>query len=619
MRQNKTPVLHFETLKIFQQNKGLALGLALLFVMGCSHLKTSDERVLRNSIWANNDRAPQSLHPKMNEEQLAQQEADAHFTMGESYSFQGEHLKAIEEFKQTLLKDPDSVTVRLRLAGEFVRAGLMTEAIEFAESSVQLKPENTEARMLLGGLYTSAKLYDSAVEQFQKVYELDSENEEAALFIGAVYAEKGEFEKADNHFYRVLKVPDFKSKAQAYFYLGKINHEKENSDESLTIQHLKKSIDLDPSSRETVLALSQILMGTDKGSEAEKVLLRFQDENGPDPDSSRLLAKIYLQNKDYKKASEHLAILSKFDGQNISLKIQRALIHMELKERDEAIVLLEDLLEEAPELDKARFYLGALYLDKEQYPKALENLGKIPPASTYFSDSRIQMTHLYKAEKNYSKAEKILEDSIKSRPDLPEFVAALATIYDSQKKYDKARDVLEKAIPSFPEDTQLKFFLGSVNDRLGKTQESIEAFKQVLAVDGDHVQALNYLAFTYAELGENLGEAMVMAKKALRLSPEDPFILDTVGWIYFRKGEFKEAQKYIEAAYRQKPDESIIVEHLGDVYVKTESWNRAATMYQQAKILETDANKSRKIDEKLAAIQNQAQPAGRLPASLPED
>jgi len=606
-------------LKIFQKFRGLALGLGSLIVMGCAHTGAhKDEKLVRNSILTNMDRAPQSLDPKMDESQLKQQEADAHFTLGESYSFQGEPLKAIEEFKQTLLKDPDSVVVRLRLAGEYVRAGLMSEGIDAAESAVKMDPDNTEARMLLGGLYTGTKLYDSAVEQFERVYELDSSNEEAALFIGAVYAEKGDFEKADNHFYRVLKVPGFKSKAEAYYYLGKINHEKENGNPEVTLKNLRKAIALKPEYKDAVMALGQILVGMDRDKEAEKVLLSFQDENGPEPSTSRLLAKIYLKAKDFPKASEQLAILSKFEKDNISLKIQRALIHMELRQNDEAIALLEELLEQAPELDKARFYLGALYLDKEQMKKSIFHLEKIPPASTYYTDARVQISQIYKNQGDLGRAQKNLEEGIKNRPDLPEFVGALAIIYDTQKDYKKAEDLLKKSLPLFPESAQLRFYLGSVSDRLGKTEDSIQAFKDALEVDPDHVQSLNYLAYTYAELGKNLEEAMDMAEKALRLAPSDPFILDTVGWIHFRRGEYKEAQEFIEAAYRQKPDESVIVEHLGDVYVKTESWSRAEAMYRQAQLLESDAKKSKEIQDKIAAIKNQLQPEGRLPASLPE-
>ncbi len=604
--------------KIFQKLAVLLFGAVLLTQIGCAHSRNSDERFLKNSLLTNNDRAPQSLEPKLTPEQVLRQEADAHFTLAESYSFQGESAKAIEEFKQTLLKDPDSVLVRIRLAGEYVRAGIISEAVSVAASAVEMDPKNKDARMLLAGLYTGTKLYDQAIEQFEIAYEIDSTNEEAALYIGAIYAEKGDFEKAENHFHRLLMVKDFASKAKAHYYMGKINHEREDSDVKVTLKHLRAAVSLDPNYREAVVALAQIQSEIGMDKEAEETLFKFQDSNGPDPEMARLLAKIYLKSKQFSKASEQLQILSKFDSSNLSLKIQRALIHMELKEKEEAIAILKEILAESPDLDKARFYLGALYLDKAEIENAIGQLEKIPPASTYYVDSQIQISQLFKERGQIARSEKLLSESIKERDDSPELVAALATTYDSQKKYKEAKNLLENAIEKFPENVQLRFFLGSVFDRLGETEKSIQAFRLTLEIDPDHVQSLNYLAYTFAETNQNLDEAEVFAKKALRLAPNDPYILDTVGWIYFKKGNLKEAQKHIEAAYRQKPDEAVIVEHLGDIYVRTESWNRAAAMYHQAQLLESDDKKARAIRDKLAAIQNQAQPAKRLPASLPE-
>lgn len=606
------------SLKIFQ--KALVLGLLSLGTLRCTHLsRSSDERWVKNSILANHDRAPQSLSPDFSSEQQTRLEADAHFTLAESYSFQGESGKAIEEFKQTLLKDPESVVVRLRLAAEYARTGLISEAIEMAKQAVEKDPHHSEARMLLAGLYTGAKIYDAAIEQFEAAYAQDESNEEAALFIGAIYAEKGDFPKAENHFYRILKVPGFKSKAKAYAYLAKINYEKENSQLDQTVRLFEQSIQLDPNNQETVLSLAQIYMEEGFPKKAEKVLLHFQDEQGPDGETSRLLARLYLQAKNFSKASEQLQILSRFDPTNLSLKIQRALIHMELKETESAIALLKEILEESPELDKARFYLGALYLDQGQIDESIEQFEAIPSGSTYYKESRLQISQLYRETGRPVLAAKSLKASIEQRPDLPDLVAALAVIYDSQRKFKEAKEVLEVATSHFPENSQLHFFLGTIYDRLGAPKKSIEAFKVALRIDPDHVQSLNYMAYTYAELGQNLEEAEEMAHKALRLAPNDPYVLDTVGWVHFKKGNYKEAQKWIEAAYRQKPDEAIILEHLGDVYVKTESWNRASTMYQQAQILETDRNKVNSIREKLAAIENQSQPRGRMPASLPGD
>jgi Tfp pilus assembly protein PilF len=125
------------------------------------------------------------------------------------------------------------------------------------------------------------------------------------------------------------------------------------------------------------------------------------------------------------------------------------------------------------------------------------------------------------------------------------------------------------------------------------------------------------LAYTYAELGKNLEDATAMAAHALELQPNDGYILDTIGWIHFKKGEDEEAIKYLEAAHRAKSDEAIIAEHLGDAYLRHQMWQKAQKMYIRAAELERDLDHNRKIMEKIANVQNQVQDgSSRAPASI---
>jgi tetratricopeptide (TPR) repeat protein len=89
-------------------------------------------------------------------------QADYHFAMGETYANEGQSEKAIEEFRHTLVYDPDSATVRFRLAKEYVRMGLIAEAIEHAEASAKMDPKTLDTRFLLGAMYSSMKMYDKA-------------------------------------------------------------------------------------------------------------------------------------------------------------------------------------------------------------------------------------------------------------------------------------------------------------------------------------------------------------------------------------------------------------------------------------------------------------------------
>ena len=144
--------------------------------------------------------------------------------------------------------------------------------------------------------------------------------------------------------------------------------------------------------------------------------------------------------------------------------------------------------------------------------------------------------------------------------------------------------------------------------------------EQVIRLDQNHVQALNYLAYTYAEEGENLELAESLVDRAIVLKPNDGYILDTKGWILFKQGRLKQALSFLEKAYSLKVDESIIAEHLADVYYRLELVDKAYKMYVEAAKLENDSEKLAKIQQKLAAINRQRQSVGRrVPASTPRE
>ena len=139
----------------------------------------------------------------------------------------------------------------------------------------------------------------------------------------------------------------------------------------------------------------------------------------------------------------------------------------------------------------------------------------------------------------------------------------------------------------------------------------------VLEIDGEHIQALNYLAYTLAEKGDELDYAQELALKALGLKKNYGFILDTLGWIMFKKGDVGQSIKYLEAAYKQEKNESIIAEHLGDAYFNFQLAEKAKSMYIEAARTEKDVNKRRKIYEKIASIEKQVSfGKKRTPASV---
>lgn len=112
--------------------------------------------------------------------------------------------------------------------------------------------------------------------------------------------------------------------------------------------------------------------------------------------------------------------------------------------------------------------------------------------------------------------------------------------------------------------------------------------KLILELDPDHADSLNFIGYSYAERGIHLREAEEMIKKALTLKPGNAYIIDSLGWVYFKQNKIDQAIKYLKEATSLMPDDAAITEHLGDVYVQTGRFREALNIYKRSLQLNPD-------------------------------
>lgn len=603
-------------------NRAFLVAVALIMT-GCASSPFGGLGSVHDSSLTNQHPAPLGLSPQIIspdgdptlDPTYMTSQADYHYTMGEAMSLEGRSEKAVEEFKLVLVYDPSSIIVRLRLASEYVRQGLLTEAIEQAESAVEKDPSAAEPRFLLAGLYSSLKMYDLALKQYYSMLENDPGNSEAQMYIGAILAEQKKYDQAVEHFYTVAKSPTAKEPERAYYYIGRIRAEQDSNHSKEAERAYGLALKERPDYADAALALAGLMKENGREVAGIKLLESFQEKFGPNREVARHLSRVYLDKEQFDKAYGQLEILEGFERDNLNVRIQLALILIEQKRYESAVIRLEDILSQAPEMDKIRYYLGAVYEETKNYKLAISHYEMIPPSSSYFPEAVVHMAHSHKEMGNLRKSVEVVKRAIELRDDIPQFYAYYATLLDDLKRFKDAVSMLQVAVSRFPDHAQLHFFLGSMHDRLGDPSKTISQMKRVLEIDSNHVQALNYLAYTYAEQNIELEEAEEMARRALAMQPNDGYILDTVGWVLFKKGRTDTAIRYLEAAYRAKGDEAIIAEHLGDAYFRTQLLEKARVMYRRASELEVEPMKAEKIKDKLAATEKQLETVQRLPAS----
>jgi tetratricopeptide (TPR) repeat protein len=600
---------------VMRLNAILRLIVLFLGVSGCATWNISSTGVFKSEAYDVKGDAPSGIALPSNQEEMLdvqnQSKADYHFTLAESYSMQGEWAKAIENYKMSLVYDKVSFRSHFRLASEYVRAGLVGQALEHCDEALKIKKDFAEARILQSSLNSVLGFHDKARKGYEDLLVMDPENQEAQILLGATFLDENKYDQATRYF-EALARKNSKSHI-VWYYLGRTYLMKKGPNAMANAETaFKTSLKNEQNFVQSVVELGSIYEKRGQQEKAIALYESFQRNHGPDVSVAESLVQSYLALENYEKAYEHLKTINELDQGNLNAQLKMAFILVDQKKFKEAIPLLEGILHQTPESDRVRFYLGAVYEEIKDFPAAIQQFKEIPKSSKYFADSVMHMAYLYKLLENPNAAIALLESHMEFLDDNAKIFALYGSFLENQKRYTEARDLLEKGVQKFPSDTQILYQLGAVYDQLGESDKTVAKMEKLIEVDKNHVEGLNYLAYLYADKTKNLDVAEKLARRALSLRPNDGFILDTLGWVLFKQNRYDEAVKTLERAHQIEGKESIIAEHLGDVYFRVEMPHKAREMYRRAAENEKDVSNVEKIRAKIDTIEQRIQTEKRI-------
>ncbi|MBP1731840.1 MAG: hypothetical protein H6Q55_2269, partial [Deltaproteobacteria bacterium] len=136
-----------------------------------------------------------------------------------------------------------------------------------------------------------------------------------------------------------------------------------------------------------------------------------------------------------------------------------------------------------------------------------------------------------------------------------------------------------------------------------ESDKAVEYMEQVLKIEPEHANALNFIGYTWAEKGINLDRAEQMISKALEKKPGDGYIQDSLGWVYYQKGDYQKALEELMKAHNRVPDDPMIAEHIGDVYVKLGDRANAVSFYEKALSLDKKGERKQIVEDKLKGLE----------------
>jgi tetratricopeptide (TPR) repeat protein len=168
-----------------------------------------------------------------------------------------------------------------------------------------------------------------------------------------------------------------------------------------------------------------------------------------------------------------------------------------------------------------------------------------------------------------------------SDEDRIQIIQVEAQLLRDAKAWKETYEMLTKAVADYPDAFELRYDLAMAAERVERLDVLESQLRRVMEMKPDYAHAYNALGYTLAEKTDRLAEAKDLIEKALRLSPDDPFILDSLGWVHYRLGEVQEALKHLQHAYSSRPDPEIAA-HLGEVLWKSGQRDEAQKIWRAA-------------------------------------
>jgi len=329
-------------------------------------------------------------------------------------------------------------------------------------------------------------------------------------------------------------------------------------------------------------------------------------EEGETSDMAKTrLVNLYLTTEENDKALELLRELRTTlpESHNVDMTISRILLSQE--KYDEAIMILEDVLQTNPEMTVVHYLLAMAYYRNNNNPKAEQQLESIPAESSLYEDSIFIRVKMLSESDNHKGAIELLKqqtgDPVTRKPS---FFILLASLYKEKDAIDQAWEIYDQSLELYPEDIEILYNYGIFLEKKGESKDAMQMMQKVIALDPENGAALNYVGYTWADNNQNLDKALEYIKKAVELMPDDGYIRDSLGWVYFKLGDTEQAIIELEKASEMVKDDPVIKEHLGDVYLQNNQPKKAMTAFEASYELYEEKDKKEKIADKINSLKS---------------
>jgi tetratricopeptide (TPR) repeat protein len=451
-------------------------------------------------------------------------------------------------------------------------------AIELNKLWLEVEPESVKAQQTQSSLMVLSNRLDDLAPQLATVLEQDKASLPANLMhLNRMLARHGD-KKSVQRLVDRLATP-YEQVPEAHFAMGQAAA---NASDFMRAQsEFEKALLLRPDWEPAALARAQIQARL--SSQSAITSLSDFVERYPNANDARLaLARLLISEKKYDEARVQFDRLIKNNPDNPEVIYPVAMLALQQGDAVTGRAQLEKLLNsDFPDKSTLHFFIGQIDEDQKKLEPALEHYRQVTAGDQYINARARAAQILLKLGRLEEAREMIRSTQASSNTERTQLTLAESQLLRESGKHADAYALLESALAKQPDNTELLYETALTSERLGKTDVLEKHLKRLLEIKPDHAHALNALGYSFAERNIRLNEAHQLITHALSLAPQDPFIMDSLGWVLFRQGKLNEALTTLETAYKIKADPEIAA-HIGEVLWALNRKDEARTVLKDA-------------------------------------
>ena len=557
-----------------------------------------------------------------------------HYLVASDAFLQGDWDKALRNLEKVIELDPGASHAYSLQAEIKYAEGNATSAEELARRAIKINDENVQAHRLLGEIYQRfytendlmPRFLDKSIAEYQRIIEINPKDQEAHFALGRLFYIAGDFDSALESLKKHLQIDP--TSTPTLLYIAKIYSEWGDAD--LAREYLERALEINPGNPALVTSLADIYMEAQQYARAAEYYQQAAESGSQSFKVLYNLAECYKQLEKPDKAISVYEILTDADPENITFLNELSILYEETQEYQKGIETFDKLIEQVSvlqdQIEKTTVgYLlirrGEIYFRIGDYQHAVKDYTK---ARSYFNEMQDEETygfllrriahaelelkhsrktlslvdHLMKtspedqslkilraralaAGGSREEAIRLLRNMLEAENKNLALYLALSELYEEENRLEEIVALLQSKENLFGRDDMYYYFLGIIYERAGKTDAAEAVFKKALEINPNNDRVLNSLSYLYADRGMNLEASLDMIQRAREIDTFNGAYLDTLGWVYYKLNRLEEAEETLLIAARKMRD-PVIYDHLGDVYRKTNNFEKAIKYWKIA-------------------------------------